>query len=86
MKTAISFMMNVAHLSWVFANLLLIFHKLKINFKLTIDISMGKIILEVEHFIRKYDLSNVKIFQKNSSYPEMIRRTLSWFKDTNNTG
>ena len=30
-------------MSWVFAYLLLMFHKLKIIFKLTIDISMGKI-------------------------------------------
>ena len=35
----------------------------KIIFKLTIDISMDKIMLEVGYFIKKYDLSNVKIFQ-----------------------
>ena len=36
---------------------------------------------------KKYDLSNVKIFQKNSLFhPEMIRRPLFWFKDTKNTG
>ena len=27
---------------------------------------MRKIILEMEYFYKKYDLSNVKIFQKNS--------------------
>ena len=58
----------------------------KIIFELTIDISMCKIILEVEYFIKsmiyQYDLSNVKIFQKNSLFhPKMIRRPLFWFKD-----
>ena len=36
---------------------------------------------------KKYDLSNVKIFQTNSLlYPEMIRRPLFCFNDTKNTG
>ena len=36
---------------------------------------------------KKYDLSNVKIFQKNSLFhPEMILRPLFCFKDTKNTG
>ena len=63
------------------------FSQTKIIFKLTIDISKCKIVLEVEYFIKsmiyQYDLSNVKIFQKNSLFqPEMIRRPLFWFKDT----
>ena len=50
-------------------------------FKLTIDISMCKIFLEVEYFIKsmiyQYDLSNVKILEKNSLFHlEMIRRPL----------
>ena len=68
-------------LSWAFECLLLLFHK--DYFELTIDISMCKVILEVEFFKKKYDLSNVKIFQKNSLFhPEMIRRPLFYFKDT----
>ena len=50
---------------------------------------MCKIILEVKHLLtyKKYDLSNVKIFQKNSLFhPEMTGRPLFWFKDTKNTG
>ena len=36
---------------------------------------------------KKYDLSNVKIFQKNSLFrPERIRRPLFFFKGTKNTG
>ena len=47
---------------------------------------MRKIILEVEYCM-KYDLLNVKIFQKNSLFhPEMILRPLFCFKDTKNTG
>ena len=46
---------------------------------------MRKIILEVEHCM-KYDLSNVKNFQKNSlSDPEMILRPLFCFKVRKNT-
>ena len=46
---------------------------------------MRKIILEVEHCM-KYDLSNVKNFQKNSlSHPEMILRPLFCFKVRKNT-
>ena len=57
----------------------------KIILKLTIDISMRKIILEMES-LQKYDLSNVKIFQKNTLFhPEMILRPLFFFKDRNNT-
>ena len=36
---------------------------------------------------KKYDLSDIKIFQNNSLFhPEMIRRPFFWFKDTKNTG
>ena len=43
----------------------------KIIFILSVDISMRKIILEVEYCM-KYDLLNVKIFQKNNLFhPEM---------------
>ena len=65
----------------------LIFHKLKIIFILTIDISMCKIMIRSGILDKKYDLSNVKNFQRNSLlYPEMIRRPLFCFKDTKNTG
>ena len=47
---------------------------------------MRKIILEVEYCM-KYDLLNVKIFQKNSLFhPEMILRPLFCFKVRTNTG
>ena len=47
------------------------------------DSCICKIILEAEYF-KKYDLSSVKIFQKNCLFhPEMIRRPLFCFKDTN---
>ena len=47
---------------------------------------MRKIILEVEYCM-KQDLSNVKIFQKNSLFhPEMILRPLFCFKVRKNTG
>ena len=47
---------------------------------------MCKIILELEYCI-KYDLLNVKIFQKNSLFhPEMILRPLFCFKVRKNTG
>ena len=58
----------------------------KIIFKLTVDTSMRKIILEVEYRV-KHDLLNVKIFQKSRLFhPEMILRPLFCFKDTKNTG
>ena len=48
---------------------------------------MRKIILEVEYSIKKYDLTNVKISQKNGLFhPEMILRPLFCFKDTKGTG
>ena len=47
---------------------------------------MRKIILEVEYCM-KYDLLNVKIFQKNSLFhPEMILRPLFCCKVRKNTG
>ena len=59
----------------------------KIIFKLTIEISIRKIILKRVILYKKYDLSNVKIFQKNSLFhPEMILRPLFCFRDTKNTG
>ena len=67
MKAAISVINEcppAAALSWAFACLLLFFHK--DYFKLTIDISMRKTILEMEYFYKNYDLSNAKNFQKNS--------------------
>ena len=58
----------------------------KIIFILTVDISMRKIILEVEYCM-KHNLLNVKIFQKNSLFhPEMILRPLFRFKVRKNTG
>ena len=48
---------------------------------------MGKIILEVEYFIRSTIYQMLKFFQTNSLlYPEMIRRPLFCFNDTKNTG
>ena len=60
----------------------------KIIFKLTIDISMCIIILEVKYLIKSMtDLSNVKIVKKKSLFhPEMIRSPLFRFKETKNTG
>ena len=56
----------------------------KIIFKLTVDISMRKIILEVEYFIKSmiYQML-IKMFQNNSLFhPEMILRPLFCFKET----
>ena len=54
----------------------------KIIFKLAMDISMRKIILEVEYFIKKYDLSNVKIFSSRDDPKTFILL----YKDTKNIG
>ena len=69
--------MNVAPrpVSWAFVSVLCF--STKIIFKLTIDISMCKIILEVEYFVKS------TIYQM---FAEMILRPLFWFKDTKNTG
>ena len=76
--------MNVAPrpVSWAFVSVLCF--STKIIFKLTIDISMCRSGI----LCKKYDLSNVKIFQKNKlvSHAEMILRPLFCFKDTKNTG
>ena len=75
MKTAISVVMNVAP----FACVLCFFTKNII--KLTVDISICKIIyIRSGILYKKYDLSNVKIFQKNSLFhPDMILRPLFGF-------
>ena len=75
--------MNVAPWPWVGRSRVC----LKIIFKLTIDISMGKIMIRSGILYKKYDLLNVNIFQTNSLlYPEIIRRPLFCFKDTKSTG
>ena len=51
-------------LSWAFACLLLLFPK--DYFKLTIDISMRKIILEMEYFIKSMIYEMLKFFKQNS--------------------
>ena len=79
--------MNVAPqaLSWVFACLLLLFDK--DFFKLTIEISMRKVILEVEYFVKRMIYQMLNFFQKNSLFhPEMILRPLFCFQDTKNIG
>ena len=45
-----------------------IFHILQIIFKLTIDISMGKIILEVEYFIRSTIYQMLKFFKRTACF------------------
>ena len=74
-------------LSWAFGCLRLLFHN--IIFKLTFDISMRKIILIRNGILyNKYDLSNVKIVQKNNfilSRDDPIR-PLFCFEDTKNRG
>ena len=45
-----------------------IFHILQIIFKLTIDISMGKIILEVEYFIRSTIYQMLKFFKRTAYF------------------
>ena len=79
--------MNVAPqaLSWVFACLLLLFDK--DFFKLTIEISMRKVILEVEYFVKRMIYQMLNFFQKNSLFhPEMILRPLFCFQNTKNIG
>ena len=56
-------------------------------FKLTIEISMHKIILKMEYFINSMIYQMLKFFKKVTSfYPEMIPRSLFCFEDTKNTG
>ena len=52
-------------LSWTFACLLL--HLKKIIFKLTIDISLRKIMLEVEYLIKRMIYQMLKVFKIISS-------------------
>ena len=55
--------------------------------KLTTDIFMCKIILEVEYFIKSMIYQMLIFFQKNSLFhPEMILRPLFSFRDTKNKG
>ena len=69
--------MNVASQPWVGRSRVCFCFFTKIIFELIIDMSKCKIILEVEYFIWKYNLSNAQIFQKNSLFhPEMIQRPL----------
>ena len=49
-------------LSWAFACLPLLFHK--IIFKLTIDISMYKITLEVKYFLKSMIYQMLKFFER----------------------
>ena len=83
MKTAISVIneCRAPALSWALACLLLIFHK--DSFKLTIDISVRKIILELEHFIKSMIYQMLNFFKRIASfYPEMILRPLFCFEGT----
>ena len=85
-KTAISVVNEFAPRPWVERSHVCFCFFTKIIYILTVDISMCKIILELEYCI-KYDLLNVKIFQKNSLFhPEMILRPLFCFKVRKNTG
>ena len=57
----------------------------KIIFKLTIDISVRKIILEMEYFIESMIYQMLKFFRRIASfYPKMILRPLFCFEDTKN--
>ena len=66
MKTAISVKneCRAQALKWAFACLLLIFHKLKIIRKLTIDISMSK----VEYFIKSMIYQMLKFFKRKAYF------------------
>ena len=81
MKTAISVIMNVAPRPSVGRSRVCFCFFTKIIFKLTIDISMCKIILEVEYFIKSMIYQMLKFF-----HPEMILRPLFSFRDTKNKG
>ena len=56
------------------------------RFKLTIGISLRKIILEVEYFIKSVIYQMLKFFRRIAFHPEMILRPLFCLKDTKNTG
>ena len=55
------------------------------RFKLTIGISLRKILLEVEYFIKSMIYQTLKFFRRIAFHPEMILRPLFCFKDTKNT-
>ena len=78
--------MNVAPRPWVGRSRVCFCFFTKIIFKLTIDISMRKIILEMEYFIKSMIYQMLKFFKRIASvYPEMILRPLFCFEDTKNT-
>ena len=52
------------------------------RFKLTIGISMRKIILEVEYFIKRMIYQMLKFFERIAFHPEMILRPLFCFEET----
>ena len=72
--------MNVrSALNWAFACLLLLF----LIFKLTIEISMRRIILEMEYFMTSMIYQMLKFSKRIASfYREMILRPLFCFEDT----
>ena len=56
-------------------------------FKLTIEVSLRKIIVEMEYFITSMIDQMLKSFKRITSfYPEMILRPLLCFEATKNTG
>ena len=63
------------------------FSQTKIIFKLSINISMRKVILEMEYFINNMMYQMLKFFKRITSfYSEMILRLLFRFEYTKNTG
>ena len=72
--------MNVpSALNWAFPFLLLLF----LIFKLTIEISMRRIILEMEYFMTSMVYQMLKFSKRIASfYREMILRPLFCFEDT----
>ena len=79
--------MNVAPRPWVGRSRVCFCFFTKIIFKLTIDISMRKIILEMEYSVTSMIYQMLKFFKRITSfYPEMIPRPLFCFEHTKNTG
>ena len=74
-KTAISLIMNVATRPWVGRSDVCFCFFTKIIFKLTIDISMCKMILEKEYFIKSMIYQMLKLFKRIAYF---IPR---WFED-----
>ena len=87
MKTTISVIMNVP-LPWVGRSRVCFCFFTKIIFKLTIDISMRKIIWKMEYFINSMIYQMLKFFKRITSfYPHMILRPKFCLEaDTKNTG